>query len=205
VQVGCTQIQIRDNGDGGRQVLVQTPTYGAGSTHLFMTGLAYTVGPYRLRAVGGFQRESTNSQRIPGGAGFVFGSRGHKSGSMFLIGHDLYVWSPRGFLTGSAETPGSILFGQHFERDWVDCGGPQQCVGGQFGRNRILLREWDLWYVLMSRMSVGAAWLWFDAANLRTGVNQAGSNLNVFSQRCTTCSGRGGEWLNFAVTWRYQF
>jgi hypothetical protein len=205
VSSGCTQIQIRDNGDGGRQVLVQTPTYGDGSTHLFMPGFAYTVGPYRFRAVGGFQRDNTDSPRNLGGAGYRVGSRGHKSGNMFLLAHDLYVWSPKGFLTGSAETPGSILLGQHFERTDVDCGGPLQCTGGQFGRNRVLLREWDLWYVLMSRMSVGAAWMWYDASNLRTGVNQAGSNLNVFSQRCTTCFGQGGNWLDFSVTWRYQF
>src|SRR5262249_17230111 len=152
VQVGCTQISVRDNGDGGRQVLVQTPTYGSGSTHLFMTGLAYTVGPYRFRAVGGFQRESTNSLRrpvVPGGPmNFITGCRGHSSGTVFLFGHDLYVWSPKGFLTGSAETPGSILFGQHFERTNVFCGGngqsatqPFSCTGAQFNRNRILLRE----------------------------------------------------------------
>ena len=69
-----------------------------------------------------------------------------------------------------------------------------------------------LWYYLMSRMSVGANWLWYDASNLRAGVNQAGSNLNVFSQRCPsgfgvvgTCAGKGGNWLDFSVTWRYQF
>jgi hypothetical protein len=213
VSSGCTQIQLRDNGDGGRQVLVQTPGYGNGSTHFFMPGVGWTVGPYRLRLVGGFQRESTNSLRVQGtGPGFVYGSQGHKSGSLFLIGHDLYVWSPQGFLTGSAETPGSILLGQHFERTNVDCGAPLACTGGQFGGNRVLLREWDLWYVLMPRMSVGAAWLWYDAANLRAGVNQSGSNLNVFSQRCPsgvgvvgTCAGRGGDWLDFSITWRYQF
>src|SRR5215467_9364957 len=97
VSSGCTQIQLRDNGDGGRQVMVQTPGYGNGSTHFFMPSVGWTVGPYRLRLVGGFQRESTNSLRVQGaGPGFVWGSRGHKSGSLFLIGHDLYVWSPQG-------------------------------------------------------------------------------------------------------------
>ena len=204
VSSACTRLAINDNGDGGRQTLVQTPTYGAGLTALFMPGVSWTVGPYKLRAVGGFQREWTDSQRIPAG-GYVFGSRGTKKGNLFLIGHDLFVWSPKGFLTGSSAETGSILFGQHFERTDVDCGSPLACVGGQFGRNRILLREWDLWYFLMNRMSVGATWWWYDASNLRTGVNQAGSNLGVFSQRCTTCSGKGGNWLDFAVTWRYQF
>ena len=204
VSSACTRLAISDNGDGGRQALVQTPTYGAGLTALFMPGVSWTVGPYRLRAVGGFQREWTDSQRNPAG-GFVFGSRGTKKGNLFLIGHDIFVWSPKGFLTGSAEQAGSILLGQHFERTDVDCGSPLGCVGGQFGRNRILLREWDLWYFLMNRMSIGATWWWYDAANLRTGVNQAGSNLGVFSQRCTTCAGKGGNWLDFAITWRYQF
>ena len=211
ISSGCTRIGIQDNGDGGRQALVTTPTYGAGSTHLLMPGFAWTVGPYRFRAVGGFQRDNTDSQRNPAG-GFVYGSRGHKQGNVFLMAHDLYVWSPKGFLTGSAETPGSILLGQHFERTDVDCGAPLACAGGQFGRNRVLVREWDIWYVLMSRMSIGAAWLWYDAANLRAGSGNAGPNLNVFSQRCSstvgavgTCAGKGGDWVDFSVTWRYQF
>ena len=177
-----------------------------------MTGVAWTVGPYRLRAVGGWERDNTDSPRGPGGVGRLYGSQGHKNGNVFLIAHDLYVWSPKGFLTGSAEEAGSILLGQHFERDSVDCGGSRQCAGSEFGRERVLLREWDLWYVLMSRMSVGAVWMWYDASNLRTGVNQAGSNLNVFSQRCPgtagvagSCFGRGGNWVDFSITWRYQF
>jgi hypothetical protein len=218
--VGCTQIQVRDNGDGGRQVMVQTPAYGHGSTHLFVPGMAWTVGPYRLRLMTAFQRESTDSPRCTAGVGgcpangHLWGSQGHKSGNVFLIGHDLYAWSPKGFLTGSAETPGSILFGTHFERTNVDCGARLGCVGGQFGRQFTRLSEWDLWYVLMPRMSVGAAWMWYHASNLRTGVNQAGSNLGIFSQRCSPntagtgmgpCSGRSGEWADFSVTWRYQF
>ena len=211
VSSGCTQIQIRDNGDGGRQVMVQTPTYGSGLTAFFMPGVAYTVGPYRFRGVLGFQRDWTDSTRNPAG-GFVNGSQGHKSGRDFLIAHDLYVWSPKGFLTGSASDPGSILFGNHFERTDVDCGARMACTGGQFGRQFTTLNEWDLWYVLMNRMSVGAVWMWYHASNLRAGVNQAGSNLNVFSQRCPSgvgvvgsCAGKSGDWVDFSVTWRYQF
>jgi len=43
--------------------------------------------------------------------------RGKKRAHDFMIGHDLFMWSPKGFLTGSANTPGSILVGTHFERD----------------------------------------------------------------------------------------
>ena len=52
----------------------------------------------------------------PPPAGGAVAKRGKKRGHDFLIGHDLFLWSPKGFLTGSANTPGSILVGTHFER-----------------------------------------------------------------------------------------
>jgi hypothetical protein len=94
---------------------------------------------------------------------------------MFLIGHDLFVWSPKGFLTGSANTPGSILLGTHFERVDASCTPAAQCSAinsGDFHRSRILLREWDLFYFVAPRMSIGAHFLWYDASNLRNARNQ---------------------------------
>ena len=55
---------------------------------------------------------------VPGGAPAL---RGKKRGKDWLIGHDLFLWSPKGFLTGTANTPGSILVGTHFERTDVSC------------------------------------------------------------------------------------
>jgi hypothetical protein len=66
----------------------------------------------RSRLAGGFQRYGDSGA-----------TTGRKTGNMFLIGHELFLWSPRGFLTGSANTVGSILVGTHFERtDVYDCG-----------------------------------------------------------------------------------
>jgi len=154
------------------------------------------------------------------------GQRGKKTAHNFLIGHDLYLWSPKGFLTGSATTPNSILVGTHFERADMSlgCNGstgipctaaglhiPASALGhlAQFHRNRILLREWDLWYVIAPRMNVGLNVLWYDASNLRNGRNQAAHNLNVCSTgdinngHCR--SGIGGDWLDVMLNWRYTF
>ena len=60
------------------------------------------------------QAEDGNFTPPPAGGSVAL--RGKKRGHDFLIGHDLYLWSPKGFLTGSANTPGSILVGTHFER-----------------------------------------------------------------------------------------
>ena len=54
----------------------------------------WNVGPYTLRTMGHFQTSEDRG-----------GTRGQKEAHSFLIGHDLYLWSPKGFLTGSATKP----------------------------------------------------------------------------------------------------
>jgi hypothetical protein len=107
VSSGCNQLRIRDLGNGGRQTLFDTGTnsIGNGLATLLMPGITWEVGPYSLRLAGGFQRYGDSGA-----------TTGRKTGNMFLIGHELFLWSPKGFLTGSANTAGSILVGTHFER-----------------------------------------------------------------------------------------
>jgi hypothetical protein len=200
---GCDRYRIQDHGDGGRQTLFDT---GAGSIgdglHVAHgPGIVWNVGPYTLRTMGHFQTSEDRG-----------GTTGKKKGSSFLIGHDLYVWSPKGFLTGSATTPGSILAGTHFERVDMSCSTAARCAGingGQFHRDAIMLREWDLWYVIAPRMNVGVNWLWYDASNLRNGINQAAVNLGVCDRTTganTNCrNGVGGDWLDVMLNWRYTF
>jgi hypothetical protein len=182
---GCDRYRIQDHGDGGRQTLFDTgaDSIGKGLTRAHGPGIVYSVGPYTLRAMGSFEQSEDRG-----------GQRGRKKAHNFLIGHDLFLWSPKGFLTGSATTPNSILVGTHFERADLSlgCNGstgipctaaglniPASALGhlAQFHRNRILLREWDLWYFIAPRMSVGTSVLWYDAANLRNGRNQGGAQL----------------------------
>jgi hypothetical protein len=79
-----------------------------------MPGILWQVGPYRIRAVGGFQRDSGGNNAMISQA-----LKGDPKANMFLIGHDVFLWSPKGFLTGSATTAGSVLFEIHFERTEV--------------------------------------------------------------------------------------
>ena len=218
--IGCSRLRLQDNGDGGRQTLFDTGDgIGTGWTHFLMPGFQYAVGPYRLRAVGGFQRYDGNNN-----SPFV----GKTVGKNFLIGHDLYIWSPKGWLTGSATTPGSVLFGTHFERNDVDCnagggrtfgaagcgvplnqsfGSPVTQVQGApgFNRNTVILREWDLWYFVANRMSIGIHWLWYHADNLplaaqyNLGIRRKSKILNDPNQ------GKGGDWLDMSLNWRYVF
>ena len=198
----CSRMRIQDLGNGGRQSLFDSGSgMGDGLATLLMPGLTWEVGPYTLRVAGGFQRYDDRG-----------GTDGKKQGNMFLIGHDLFLWSPKGFLTGSANLPGSVLVGNHFERTDVSCLTAERCAtinSGQFHRNRILLREWDLYYFVAPRMSIGASVLWYDAANLVSTRNAAAHNLGI----CSTSKiesggcrpGIGGDWVDGMLNFRYQF
>jgi hypothetical protein len=207
---GCSRYRIQDHGDGGRQTLFDSgaDSIGRGLHVAHGPGLVWAVGPYTLRAMGHFQTSADQG-----------GTPGKKKADSFLIGHDLYLWSPKGFLTGSSATPGSVLAGTHFERVNLSCGDHtnnnplgRNCEGGhfaQFHRDRILLREWDLWYFVAPRMSVGASILWYDASNLRNGLHNAANNLGICSrtriENGNCRAGIGGDWTDVQLNWRYTF
>jgi hypothetical protein len=203
---GCSRYRIQDHGDGGRQTLFDTGANSIGDgLHTAMgPGVVWNVGPYTLRAMGHFQQSEDRG-----------GGVGKKRAHSFLIGHDLFLWSQKGFLTGSATEAGSVLTGTHFERVDMSCGERLRSCGainsGQFRRERVLLREWDLWYFIAPRMSMGVNVLWYDASNLRNGFNQEGNNLGICNRLAglttvTNCrSGVGGDWVDVMLNWRYTF
>jgi hypothetical protein len=206
---GCNRIRIQDNGDSARQTLFDTGTnsIGEGLFTFLMPGITWEIGPYRLRGVGGFAQAAdgdfTGCSGVTGTlpAGCTPNKRGKKRGHDFLIGHDLYLWSPKGFLTGSANTPGSILVGTSFQRTDVSCAAPRcpAINNGEFHRGTYIIREWDLWYFIAPRMSIGGGVMWYDASNLTTTVQR---NLGV---KHNGRRGGGGSWTDGSLNYRYQF
>jgi len=205
------RFRIQDHGDGGRMTLFDTGagTVGKGLAVATGAGIVWNVGPYTARIAGNWLEAHDGD--TGDGAG-----RGKKRASNFLIGHDLYAWSPKGFLTGSSTETGSILVGTHFERTDVssDCNqlgacGSNTTLLGQFHRNRILLREWDLWYVIAPRMNVGVNWLWYDSANMGNRTNQSGYQVGKCDKvtgQVTNCRiGVGADWVDVMLNWRYTF
>jgi hypothetical protein len=200
---GCDTLQLRDNGDGGRQVLFTTgDNIGRGWVHALSPGMQWVVGPYRLRMAKMYMNWDTNGSDRGASPGV-----GHTWGRGWIIAHELFLWSPKGFLTGSPGTPGSVLFGWHFERNDVTCDkggghGGQSCgVNTQeFQRSTVLLREWDLYYFLANQISIGITWAWYDASNL-TPV--ARNNLGLGSK--DNPSNHGGDWLDINLNFRYRF
>jgi len=219
---GCQSFQIQDHGDGGRQNLISSGNMGEGWVVAPGAGISYNVGPNTLRLAftteGGADGGPRDGGRAAGSTASPGNTRANKRSHGWLIGDDLFIWSPKGFLTGSSTTPGSILVGTHFERAQINvnctgagatginpnaspgsipCGtgnfaGPNATgIGGtinQFHRNTILLREWDLWYFLAPRMSFGVNILWYNADNLGNQVGQAGYNLGLCAKTNVTAT-----------------
>ena len=199
---GCNRFRIRDNGDAARQTLFDTGanSVGEGLFTGLSPGITWTVGPYKLRAMGSFFQGADGNFSPPPAGGSV-AKRGKKRAHNFLIGHDLFLWSPKGWLTGSPNTPGSVLIGTHFERNDISCDTPRcgPINGGQFHRGTYLVREWDLWYFLAPRMSIGGGVMWYNASNLTTTVQK---NLGINKNGR---AGGGGSWTDGSITFRYSF
>jgi hypothetical protein len=223
INAACTRNRVQDHGPGGRQTLFDSgeDTIGRGLATFIHTGIRWIYGPYRLRAIMGFQNYSNRTTATASTSGLTddapaaisFSRRGNDNKARnFLIGHDLFVWSPKGLLTGSSSTPGSVLFGYHFERNNYVCGKGDQCGTsghlGQFHRNRIILNEWDLWYFFMPGKSLGISWLWYDASNLRTKTTATGAGevyQNLKGTSDLKRAGIGGDWMDVILGLRVNF
>jgi hypothetical protein len=203
----CSRNRVQDHGPSGRQTLfdggrivppAQPGAITDGMQHWITPGIQWRYGPYSLRAVMGFMNYDDANDNI---------GRDQKAQN-FLVGHDIFVWSPKGALTGSPSAPGSMLFGYHFERNDYSCTRPRPvamcAIGGEFSRNRVILNEWDLWYFFMPGKSLGISTLWYDASNLRSGAGQAQATL-LDKSPGQTVAGRGGDWLDVILGLRVNF
>lgn len=87
----------------------------------YTPGLNWGMGPYTVRVSGQFD----NSERETGRRGDSEGNR--IEGRGWRIMHELFAWSPKGFLTGSARDRGSIMISPLFDR--VDVRAPNAMSG----------------------------------------------------------------------------
>jgi len=164
-------------------------------------GIRYRIGPYTLLASGYFFRQNAerNALRVAGG------EVGRIEGNNFKLVNELFLWSPKGFLTGSVATPNSVLVAASFERNDVTCGRPNcdETNGApqHFGRNSVLVREFDLVYYLRPGINMALAFRWYDAANMPTSQQVAvGCSRNNALRAGKSC-----DWVDSVLRFRYYF
>ncbi len=178
----------------GRFTLIDTGNNAiGGGLHSFLQpAILYKVGPYALNVVLPMSHWEGKNDRFRGV---------HANG--FVLANELYLWSPKGPLTGSATTRGSVLFGWAFSRYNMDCGTGVDCApgSGSFSRMRLLQREMDLWYTVRAGLRVGMQWNWWDSSNTPLSVqNAVGCSNNNASNVGKSC-----EWHSLNATVAYNW
>ncbi len=161
------RLRIRTEERGSNRVtLFDANNIGDGTHFRLETGTEWGYGPYLLRAEGGVSKYES------GKAGTANDGFHGVRGGYWRIGHELFLWSPKGLLTGSASTPHSLQLGWSFERSQADCGTGSDCSpgAGAFSRNHLLNRDLELWYFLQRNIRMGIWWWWYHSDNTPTGV-----------------------------------
>jgi hypothetical protein len=130
---------------------------GSGWSSVWIPGMKWAVGPYFFR----FVYVNTRFANINPGIGSGI------SGSGWTIDHQVKLWSPKGFFTGSQTTPNSLIFSFGFERADMNCG--RACDAspstGSFHRNHITEMESALWYWFQPSLGFGVWWQRWTSSN----------------------------------------
>lgn len=180
---GCENTRARETEGAQRETMWRGNNENEGDGFFWMAGLGWRVGPYMLRSTYGRQRYDRSSVRA----------------RLWMIANELMLWSPKGLLTGSYSTPGTVYGGWAFSRFDGRCNVGECDNDDEFNSNHILLRELGLFYVLQPGLNVGVTWHWYDAKKLTTEVQER------LDCRSSPVVGRGCDWHNVTLAFRWQF
>ena len=118
-------------------------------------------------------------------------------GRGFTIDNQIFLWSPKGFLTGSQTTPNSVMLSFGFERADMGCGrGCDASPGaGAFHSQTVLNRETALWYWVAPSFGVGMWWHHWTSSNtpIRTQVG-VGCKDSITDATAGKGAGRSCTW-----------
>ncbi len=140
--------------------------------HLVTPHFGWRVGPYWLRTSGGYNK----GEQVNG--------RGIEMWS-WRVAHELFLWSPKGFLSGSVNTPGSVMFFTGFERDNVRAAdnGLRNCASVQVGTGATQSpcksayaynANVGFWYFINPGLSVGTEYGFYHVNKIGRGADDIG-------------------------------
>ena len=180
----------------GRFAIIDTGgnnTVGGGLHHYLSPGIIYRVGPYTLNALMNWSKWRGENDAFRG-----------VSARSWLVAHELYLWSPKGFLTGTFTTPGSVLWGWQFARSEMDCGKGSDCAPGDgaFRQAHLLQREMNLWYTVIAGLRLGLQWNWWESSNTPSGVQTA---VNCSKNTNAGNVGKSCDWHSVNATVAYNW
>ena len=215
---GAVNIRVRNEERRGRQDWFRPASIdnslgedtgqnvGGGFAWVAIPGMQWRIGPYQAR----FNYITTRFRSNDDGIGGVWGYG-------YDVGHQVFVWSPKGFFTGSPSTPGSLMLSYNYEHGLMSCGkiGNNHCDAspgsGSFHNQSYVLNQTSLWYWIRPALRVGAWWNYWGFANTPGASGIAVgcfNNQKNFTKSGATPNDRVGNscWWNsvnlgFQLTW----
>jgi len=183
---------------------------GSGWAQMFAPGLKWTVGPYMFRAL----YITTRYSNINKGTDSTLNTTGTNNirgagmwGRGFTLDHQIFLWSPKGFLTGSQTTPNSVMMSFGFERADMNCG--RGCDAspstGSFHSQTVLNREAALWYWLQPSLGVGMWWHYWTTANTPIRSQVAVGCANNITDATNQTSSKSCSWHSLETGLRYRW
>ena len=130
--------------------------------HYVTPGFGWKIGPYWLRTAVAWNKGE-------------FADGGDVRGWMWRISNELFLWSPKGFLTGSVNTPGSLMAFTGFERDdyRADNNGLRECSssGENCERAHAYNANAGMWYFVRPRLSLGLEYGFYHVNKIGRGAD----------------------------------
>jgi hypothetical protein len=129
-------------------------------------------------------------------------------GTGWTIDNQIFLWSPKGFFTGSQTTPNSIMFSAGFERADMTCGqGCDASPGaGAFHSNTVLNREVALWWWIRPSLALGTWGHWWTTANTPVNTQVAsGCRDNIGEATAGKGAGRGCNFYSVNTGLRFRW
>jgi hypothetical protein len=193
---------IETHEERSSQTLFEFEDVGNGWSSIIVPGMKWRIGPYQLR--GNWHRVRTEGRDDD--------LRGIK-GTGWDVSQQIFVWSPKGFLTGSPSTPGSLLVGFAFERADAECGVPGCSIahdtvtaGNSVSRITVLNREIGLWYWIRPGLRVGTWYNIWHASNTPVNTQVAvGCKSNIDSAESGKASGRSCDWWSWNLGLNFRW
>jgi hypothetical protein len=199
---GVSEVRVRNVERRGRFELWRPDigfdqNFGNGFSWIAVPGMKWTVGPYMLRAVWLKSQYEGRQDTLRG-----------VEGTGWTIDNQIFLWSPKGFFTGSQTTPNSIMLSFGFERGDMNCG--RGCDAspstGSFHANTVLNRETALWYFIRPSLAVGTWWHHWTTANtpVRTQV-ATGCKDDITGATSGKGASRSCTWDSLNTGLRYRW
>lgn len=189
------RFRIRSQDRRGRVTIFDADDIGSGLGAWITPGMRWNIGPYQFRANRGFQTFAGRNDAYRG-----------VGGKSFEIANQIFLWSPKGFLTGSTSTAGSLQLGATFERADAHCGVIGACGIQNASRVSFTNREVALFYFIRERLRVGTWWNWYESTNTPIRTQMAvGCKKNEVEAAAGKGGGRSCDWHSINLGLQVQF